>query len=38
MLSLMIGVSMASLDTAIANTTLPAMAAQLQTTPAASIS
>lgn len=37
MLSLAIGVSMASLDTAIANTALPAMASQLHTTPAASV-
>jgi DHA2 family multidrug resistance protein-like MFS transporter len=37
MLSLAIGVGMASLDTAIANTALPAIAAQLNTTPAASV-
>ena len=37
MLALGIGVSMASLDTAIANTALPAIAAQLQTTPAQSV-
>lgn len=37
MLAVMIGVAMASLDTAIANTALPAMAAQLQTTPAGSV-
>jgi len=37
MLSVAIGVSMASLDTAIANTALPAMAAQLHATPAASV-
>lgn len=37
MLSLSIGVGMASLDTAIANTALPAMAAQLHATPAASV-
>ena len=37
MLSVAIGVGMASLDTAIANTALPAIAAQLQATPAASV-
>ncbi|MYM84721.1 MFS transporter [Duganella sp. FT50W] len=37
MLSLAIGVGMASLDTAIANTALPAIAEQLHTTPAASV-
>jgi DHA2 family multidrug resistance protein-like MFS transporter len=37
MLSLAIGVGMASLDTAIANTALPAMAEQLHATPAASV-
>ena len=37
MLAVMIGVSMASLDTAIANTALPALAAQLRTTAAASV-
>ncbi|MYM87187.1 MFS transporter [Rugamonas sp. FT82W] len=37
MLSVAIGVSMASLDTAIANTALPAMAAQLHATPAAAV-
>ena len=37
MLSVAIGVAMASLDTAIANTALPAIAAQLQATPAASV-
>ncbi|WP_332848320.1 MFS transporter [Massilia sp. S19_KUP03_FR1] len=37
MLAVMTGVAMASLDTAIANTALPAMAAQLHTTPAGSI-
>lgn len=37
MLAVMIGVAMASLDTAIANTALPAMAAQLHTTPAGSV-
>jgi DHA2 family multidrug resistance protein-like MFS transporter len=37
MLAVMIGVGMASLDTAIANTALPAMAAQLHTTPAGSV-
>ena len=37
MLSLMTGVALASLDTAIANTALPAMAQQLQATPAASV-
>jgi DHA2 family multidrug resistance protein-like MFS transporter len=36
-LALAIGVGMASLDTAIANTALPAMANQLQATPAASV-
>src|SRR5471030_1535544 len=36
-LSVQIGVGMASLDTAIANTALPAIAAQLHTTPAASV-
>lgn len=36
-LSLAIGVAMASLDTAIANTALPAMASQLNATPAASV-
>jgi DHA2 family multidrug resistance protein-like MFS transporter len=36
-LSLGIGVAMASLDTAIANTALPAMASQLHATPAASV-
>lgn len=36
-LSITIGVGMASLDTAIANTALPAIASQLSTTPAASI-
>jgi DHA2 family multidrug resistance protein-like MFS transporter len=36
-MSLAIGVGMASLDTAIANTALPAMANQLQATPAASV-
>ena len=36
-MSLAIGVGMASLDTAIANTALPAIARQLQTTPAASV-
>ena len=35
--SLAIGVGMASLDTAIANTALPAIANQLQATPAASV-
>jgi len=37
MLAVMTGVAMASLDTAIANTALPAMAAQLHTTPAGSV-
>ena len=37
MLSVAIGVGMASLDTAIANTALPAIADQLQATPAASV-
>jgi len=37
MLSVSIGVGMASLDTAIANTALPAMADQLHATPAASV-
>jgi len=37
MLSLAIAVAMASLDTAIANTALPAMAANLHATPAASV-
>ncbi len=37
MLSLAIGVGMASLDTAIANTALPAIADQLRTSPAASV-
>ena len=37
MLAVMLGVAMASLDTAIANTALPAMAAQLHTTPAGSV-
>lgn len=37
MLSLMTGVALASLDTAIANTALPSMAAQLHATPAASV-
>jgi len=37
MLSLSIGVGMASLDTAIANTALPAIADQLHTSPAASV-
>lgn len=37
MLALGIGVAMASLDTAIANTALPAMASQLATTPAQSV-
>ncbi|NVM79813.1 DHA2 family multidrug resistance protein-like MFS transporter [Duganella sp. SG902] len=37
MLSVAIGVGMASLDTAIANTALPAIADQLRTTPAASV-
>jgi DHA2 family multidrug resistance protein-like MFS transporter len=37
MLSVCIGVGMASLDTAIANTALPAIAAQLHATPAASV-
>jgi len=37
MLSVAIGVGMASLDTAIANTALPAMAAELHATPAASV-
>jgi DHA2 family multidrug resistance protein-like MFS transporter len=37
MLSVAIGVGMSSLDTAIANTALPAIAAQLHTTPAASV-
>lgn len=37
MLSVSIGVGMASLDTAIANTALPAIAEQLHTTPAASV-
>jgi DHA2 family multidrug resistance protein-like MFS transporter len=37
MMSVAIGVGMASLDTAIANTALPAIAAQLHTTPAASV-
>ncbi|TFW16631.1 MFS transporter [Duganella callida] len=37
MLSVAIGVGMASLDTAIANTALPAIAEQLRTTPAASV-
>ena len=37
MLSVAIGVGMASLDTAIANTALPAIADQLLTTPAASV-
>lgn len=37
MLSLAIGVGMASLDTAIANTALPAIADQLHTSPAASV-
>jgi DHA2 family multidrug resistance protein-like MFS transporter len=36
MLAVMTGVAMASLDTAIANTALPAMATQLHTTPAGS--
>jgi DHA2 family multidrug resistance protein-like MFS transporter len=37
LLALMTGVAMASLDTAIANTALPAMAEQLHATPAASV-
>jgi DHA2 family multidrug resistance protein-like MFS transporter len=37
MLALALGVGMASLDTAIANTALPAIAAQLQASPAASV-
>ncbi|MYM90245.1 MFS transporter, partial [Rugamonas sp. FT82W] len=37
MVSLMTGVALASLDTAIANTALPSMAAQLRATPAASV-
>ncbi|MYM73708.1 MFS transporter [Duganella sp. FT134W] len=37
MLSVAIGVGMSSLDTAIANTALPAIADQLRTTPAASV-
>jgi len=37
MISVAIGVGMASLDTAIANTALPAIAEQLNTTPAASV-
>lgn len=37
MLALAIGVGMASLDTAIANTALPAIASELHTTPAASV-
>src|ERR1700712_354990 len=37
MLSVCIGVGMASLDTAIANTALPAMAEQLHASPAASV-
>lgn len=37
MLSISLGVGMASLDTAIANTALPAMAEQLHATPAASV-
>lgn len=37
MISVAIGVGMASLDTAIANTALPAIADQLHTTPAASV-
>jgi DHA2 family multidrug resistance protein-like MFS transporter len=37
MLSIAIGVGMASLDTAIANTALPAIATQLHATPAASV-
>ena len=37
MLSVAIGVGMASLDTAIANTALPAIADQLHATPAASV-
>jgi DHA2 family multidrug resistance protein-like MFS transporter len=37
MLSVALGVGMASLDTAIANTALPAIADQLHTTPAASV-
>jgi DHA2 family multidrug resistance protein-like MFS transporter len=37
MLALALGVGMSSLDTAIANTALPAMAAQLHATPAASV-
>lgn len=37
MISVAIGVGMASLDTAIANTALPGIAAQLQATPAASV-
>ena len=37
MLSVALGVGMASLDTAIANTALPAIADQLRTTPAASV-
>src|SRR5450830_862416 len=37
MLALAIGVGMASLDTAIANTALPAIASELNTTPAASV-
>lgn len=37
MLALAIGVGMASLDTAIANTALPAIAGELHTTPAASV-
>lgn len=37
MLSVAIGVGMASLDTAIANTALPAIAEQLSATPAASV-
>jgi DHA2 family multidrug resistance protein-like MFS transporter len=37
MLSVALGVGMSSLDTAIANTALPAIASQLHTTPAASV-
>jgi DHA2 family multidrug resistance protein-like MFS transporter len=37
MLSMAIGVGMSSLDTAIANTALPAIASQLHATPAASV-
>ncbi|RYE71683.1 MAG: hypothetical protein EOO81_05315, partial [Oxalobacteraceae bacterium] len=37
MLAISIGIGMASLDTSIANTALPAVAAQLHASPAASV-